>query len=275
MKAILLLITVIFSLNSFSQSKKEQIQILTEQRDSVIGVLNFEKSVAFKNIAVKDSIIFIEIKQVEKLKDTISTLISKLSLSNLELISKKNQIESMQSKLSTSNLELDNKKNQIESMRTEILNKSDSLKLLKGINEIDNTDAEFELKYSTLNKPATPSMKEIGDWLSQFTLNCDNSIRFIDKEIANFYGGDEPILELHGKVAIQNLVYKEGILFSQRLEYEGVIYQLFIPLLNLTDVKKNIDKLCKNMGGCIQPEEMEIKYEETEFGIKITWGGGC
>ena len=254
MKAILLLITVIFSLNSFSQSKKEQIQILTEQRDSVIGVLNFEKSVAFKNIAVKDSIIFIEIKQVEKLKDTISTLISKLSLSNLELISKKNQIESM---------------------RTEILNKSDSLKLLKGINEIDNTDAEFELKYSTLNKPATPSMKEIGDWLSQFTLNCDNSIRFIDKEIANFYGGDEPILELHGKVAIQNLVYKEGILFSQRLEYEGVIYQLFIPLLNLTDVKKNIDKLCKNMGGCIQPEEMEIKYEETEFGIKITWGGGC
>ena len=65
MKAILLLITVIFSLNSFSQSKKEQIQILTEQRDSVIGVLNFEKSVAFKNIAVKDSIIFIEIKQAK------------------------------------------------------------------------------------------------------------------------------------------------------------------------------------------------------------------
>ena len=254
MKAILLLITVIFSLNSFSQSKKEQIQILTEQRDSVIGVLNFEKSVAFKNIAVKDSIIFIEIKQVEKLKDTISTLISKLSLSNLELISKKNQIESM---------------------RTEILNKSDSLKLLKGINEIDNTDAEFELKYSTLNKPATPSMNEIGDWLSQFTLNCNNSTIFFDKKTAEFYYGNEAILELHGKVTIQNSIYKEGIIFSERLEYEGSIYQLFIPLLNLTDVKKNVDKLCKNMGGCVQPEEMEIKYEETEFGIKITWGGGC
>lgn len=275
MKAILLLITVIFSLNSFSQSKKEQIQILTEQRDSVIGVLNFEKSVAFKNIAEKDSIISIEIKQVEKLKDTISTLISKLSLSNLELISKKNQIESMQSKLSTSNLELDNKKNQIESMRTEILNKSDSLKLLKGINEIDNTDAEFELKYSTLNKPATPSMNEIGDWLSQFTLNCNNSTIFFDKKTAEFYYGNEAILELHGKVTIQNSIYKEGIIFSERLEYEGSIYQLFIPLLNLTDVKKNVDKLCKNMGGCVQPEEMEIKYEETEFGIKITWGGGC
>jgi len=29
------------------------------------------------------------------------------------------------------------------------------------------------------------------------------------------------------------------------------------------------------MGGCISPEEMEINYEVTEFGIKITWGGGC
>jgi hypothetical protein len=160
-------------------------------------------------------------------------------------------------------------------MLTEISNKSDSLKLLRGINEIENTDTEFELKYSTLNKPATPSMNEIGDWLSQFTLNCNNSTIFFDKKTAEFYYGNEAILELHGKVTIQNSIYKEGIIFSERLEYEGSIYQLFIPLLNLTDVKKNVDKLCRNMGGCVQPEEMEIKYEETEFGIKITWGGGC
>ena len=241
-------------MNSFSQSKKDQIQILTQQIDSVKQVLNLERTIAVKNLAKKDSIISIVNKQVEKLNDTINGLNSKLSTSNLELI---------------------NRKNQIESMRTEISNKSDSLKLLRVINEIENTDAEFELKYSALNKPATASMNEIGDWLSQFTLNCDNSTTFIDKETANYYGGDDPILELHGKVTIQNLVYKEGILFSQRGEYEGSIYQLFIPLLNLTDVKKNIDKLCKNMGGCVQPDEMEIKYEETEFGIKITWGGGC
>ena len=40
MKSILLLITIIFSLNSFSQSKKDQIEILTQQIDSVKKVLN-------------------------------------------------------------------------------------------------------------------------------------------------------------------------------------------------------------------------------------------
>jgi len=254
MKSILLLITIIFSLNSFSQSKKDQIEILTQQIDSVKKVLNLERKIAVENSVKKDSIISIGNKQVEKLYDTINVLNSKLSASNLELI---------------------NRRNQIELMLTEISNKSDSLKLLRGINEIENTDTEFELKYSTLNKPATPSMNEIGDWLSQFTLNCNNSTMFFDKKTAEFYYGNEAILELHGKVTIQNSIYKEGIIFSERLEYEGSIYQLFIPLLNLTDVKKNVDKLCKNMGGCVQPEEMEIKYEETEFGIKITWGGGC
>lgn len=275
MKAILLIITLIFSFNSFSQSKKEQILILTKQLDSVNAVLNLERSFAFKNITEKDSIISIQKKQVYKLNDTISGLISKLYISNLELISRKNQIESMQSKLSTSNLELVDKKNIIESMRTQISNKSDSLKLLMLLNKGDNKNTEFEIKYLTLNKAGTYQMEDIYDWLSLFTLNCDNSITFIDKEAANFYGGDEPMLELHGKVTMHNQVYKEGIFFSQRLEYEGHAYQLFIPLLKLVDVKKNIDKLCKNMGGCVQPEEMEIEYEETEFGIKITWGGGC
>jgi hypothetical protein len=29
------------------------------------------------------------------------------------------------------------------------------------------------------------------------------------------------------------------------------------------------------MGGCNDPSEMEITYEKTEFGVKVTWGGGC
>jgi len=101
------------------------------------------------------------------------------------------------------------------------------------------------------------------------------SVTFIDEKTAKFYGGDEALLEVHGKVTLQNSVYKEGIIFSHRAEFEGSLYQLFIPLLKLSDVKRNIERLCKNMGGCLQPEEMEIKYEETDFGIKITWGGGC
>jgi hypothetical protein len=166
-------------------------------------------------------------------------------------------------------------KSLIESLRNEFSTITDSLKLLLVHNNIENTTKEFEFTYSALNKPATAAMQEIEDWLSQFTLNCSNSILYYDKETAEFYGGDTPNLADFGKVTVVNSVYNEGIMFSQRFEYEGAIYQLFIPLINLTDVKKNIDRLCRNMGGCISPEEMEINYEVTEFGIKITWGGGC
>ena len=68
MKSILLLITIIFSLNSFSQSKKDQIQILTQQIDSVKKVLNLERKIAVENSVKKDSIISIGNKQVEKYK---------------------------------------------------------------------------------------------------------------------------------------------------------------------------------------------------------------
>ncbi len=121
MKSILLLITVIFSLNAFSQSKKDQVQMLTQQLDSLIQVLNLERKNAFENSAKKDSIISIVNKQIEKLYDTINGLNSKLSASNLESI---------------------NRGNQIESMKTEISNKSDSLKLLRELNEneFENTN---------------------------------------------------------------------------------------------------------------------------------------
>jgi hypothetical protein len=95
MKSILLLITIIFSLNSFSQSKKDQIEILTQQIDSVKKVLNLERKIAVENSVKKDSIISIGNKHIEKLYDTINGLNSKLSASNLELINRRNQIESM------------------------------------------------------------------------------------------------------------------------------------------------------------------------------------
>ena len=59
------------------------------------------------------------------------------------------------------------------------------------------------------------------------------------------------------------------------MEYEGAVYELFIPLLSIIDVKKNIDKLCRKMGGCVGDEEMRIDYKETDFGVNVKWGGGC
>jgi hypothetical protein len=254
MKAFVILICLVIQIQALSQSKKEQIYILNQRLDSLNQVLNFERNITIKNIGLKDSTISIINIQNDNLNDSINRLNSNLSSLNYDLMQEKSLIESLRNEFSTI---------------------TDSLKLLLVHNNIENTTKEFEFTYSALNKPATAAMQEIEDWLSQFTLNCSNSILYYDKETAEFYGGDTPNLADFGKVTVVNSVYNEGIMFSQRFEYEGAIYQLFIPLINLTDVKKNIDRLCRNMGGCISPEEMEINYEVTEFGIKITWGGGC
>ncbi|NBP59113.1 hypothetical protein EBU71_21690 [bacterium] len=265
MKAFVILICLVIQIQALSQSKKEQIYILNQRLDSLNQVLNFERNITIKNIGLKDSTISIINIQNDNLNDSINRLNSNLSSLNYDLMQEKSLIESLRkefsnkvetlndtitrlnSKISTLNIELIREKSLIESMGNELSTITDSLKLLLVHNNIEN----------------------------KFTLNCSNSILYYDKETAEFYGGDTPNLADFGKVTVVNSVYNEGIMFSQRFEYEGAIYQLFIPLINLTDVKKNIDRLCRNMGGCISPEEMEINYEVTEFGIKITWGGGC
>ena len=155
------------------------------------------------------------------------------------------------------------------------MNKTVTLLILLILNAFLGNSQEEMLNYSKLNKPSTAVMENVDDWLSQFKLVCENSVTFLDRKTAEYYGGDQPILELHGKVTLSTFVYDVGITYTVRSEYEGALYQLFIPLLKLSDVKKHIERLCKNMGGCIQPEEMEITFEETEFGVKVSWGGGC
>ena len=126
-------------------------------------------------------------------------------------------------------------------------------------------NAQNALKYSTFNKLATTSMAEVDDWLKQFTLNCENTYRIIINPNDEIYGWRE----------IQHSYYKEGIVYTQTREHEGASYELYVPLLSIAHVKKNIDRLCRNMGGCIPPEEMEISYEIHEFGVMVSWGGGC
>ena len=141
-------------------------------------------------------------------------------------------------------------------------------------NSSKSENMQNEITYSLLNKPSSAEMLTIEDWLAQFTLLSDNEISFFDAKIARFYGGDKP-LDVHGQVSISTEVYKEGIVYVSRGEYEGVTYELFVPLLELSDVRKIADRLFRNMGMCVSPEEMNIRYEETDYGIKVYWGGGC
>lgn len=225
---------------------------------------------------------------ISNLNSRIDTLISKnISLQeSVKILTKKTTIYEEQNKIGEKEIArlnelINDKETALKNIKLEnqhavrILN--DTINVLKEAiaNKLNAFDEEFELKYTDLNKPVKPNMEDINDWLKQFNLLSHNTITYLDHEIAKFYGGDDPILDMHGKITIQNSIYKEGIYFTEKSEYEGASYQLFIPMLNISDVKRNINTLCKNMGFCIPPEEMEIHYEKTEFGIKVTWGGGC
>jgi|GEM_PF-1857264 hypothetical protein len=252
MKTILLFVIFITTNISYAQSKNDQIESLTNRLDSLDIVLNLERVSARAKIESKDSIIKTLNSQIEKINDVKNSL----------------DVE-----LSTAIQEISLKQGQIKWLENLIVIKSDSLELL--LKKIEDSNIEFELSYDLLNKPALSSMEVIEDWLSQFNEMSSNSLSYIDKEMAALYYGEDEIMEGYGKVFMNYSIYKEGIVFNSKTIIDGAIYQLYIPLLKLSDVQRNIERLCKNMGGCIPPEDMEITYEETPFGIKITWGGGC
>jgi len=124
MKVLLLLISLITTLNTFSQSKKDQIEVLNLQLDSIKQVLILERTSAHKNSASKDSVISSINSQIENQNDEISNL---------------------NSELSTAIRELDKTEEQNRSLQKLIALKSDSLKLL--MSKKDNTDLDVELSY--------------------------------------------------------------------------------------------------------------------------------
>jgi hypothetical protein len=145
---------------------------------------------------------------------------------------------------------------------------------------INNTNAsktseETEVTFKKLNKPSNATMNEITDWLNQFTIISEQTTFHYDLETAKFYGGESASIEMFGKVTLKNTLFQEGIILIERNEYEGSSYQLYIPVLEIQDVKRLIDRLCRNMGGCVSSDEMEVNYEKTDFGVKVSWGGGC
>jgi hypothetical protein len=70
-------------------------------------------------------------------------------------------------------------------------------------------------------------------------------------------------------------LYKNGIQLKDTRIYEGQSFELFIPHLTVNQAKKLVDRLCRNMGGCLGPDEVDVKYKETKDGVMVEWGGGC
>ena len=273
-KIIGFLLLTLCSFSIFAQSKKDQIESLTISLDSIQRILLTERQNTSTKMQKLDSIVAFQENVILKEKHQVDTLNLELRRLNLKIL------EVNQEKLlETSELmeKYNVKNNENLALMKELNSMKDSLHQERSISNEKNDFLKeaVEISKSSLYKPANATMNEIVDWLKQFTILSESQTFHYDLETARFYGGDETSLEQMGKVMLNTSIYKEGIIYTVRLEHEGASYQLYIPILETQDAQKMIDRLCRNMGGCINPSEMLITYERTEFGVKVTWGGGC
>jgi hypothetical protein len=123
----------------------------------------------------------------------------------------------------------------------------------------------LEEQKQALLKSSNKKMNDVRNWLKQFDELRHNSI-------TNNEDGTKNDQEIE---TINKVVYKNGITFEETLVYEGEGYVLFLPLLTAKEAKKLVDRLCRNMGGCLGPDEVDVKYKESKDGVKVEWGGGC
>ena len=280
-KDILFILLLVLGFESFGQTKKNQIEDLTKKSDSLDQVILFErKGAQMKKYQYDSTVQQFEVsrhnkeKMILKQKETIDSLNTELRGLNLKM-HKLNQ-----EKLSeTAELleKLNSKISENLALQKQLFSLADSLKMERSINNnnASKTSEETEVTFKKLNKPANATMNEVTDWLNQFTIISEQTTFHYDLETAKFYGGESASIEMFGKVTLKNTLFQEGIILIERGEYEGSSYQLYIPVLEIQDVKRLIDRLCRNMGGCVSSDEMQVNYEKTDFGVKVSWGGGC
>jgi hypothetical protein len=151
--------------------------------------------------------------------------------------------------------------------------KTDTTKLSDTLQKAEDTvqvaapspEQLLEEKKQALLNSTNKKMNDIWDWLKQFEELRSNSID-------NNEDGSKSMEE---QAVNTSTLYKNGIQLKDTRIYEGQSFELFIPLLTVNQAKKLVDRLCRNMGGCLGPDEVDVKYKETKDGVMVEWGGGC
>jgi antitoxin component YwqK of YwqJK toxin-antitoxin module len=228
---LLLFFLVALSAFSFSQSKKEQIELLNSRIDSINQVLSAEtKTSADKSAKITD--LDSKIANLEKEKTTLNGTISKL---NGEITSLNSSINQLKSELAATKSSLDNSNNVVASKNQEISNltaqvktKSDSLKLVQ--NELVKLKPAPKQTTASLN---TSSLKRyMEDDVTMIWEGSSNPI--VLKSLLSSTGVKEKINGIvYGKygngILSREYSYKDGLwcgpyknwLLDGRLESEG------------------------------------------------------
>ena len=286
----LLLTLLLVPMMGLGQSKKKQIEVLNFSLDS----LNIVLSTIRTNSAKESKELNNSINNLNKEKEKLNSTIESLNVTNDNLT---NQTYQLNKKIGVLNNSLDsinnvlsitreNSNQEVKQLNTTIEQLNSEIEALKRDNNIssssiktlikENDKLKMELKalsnidinlnsFKELAKKPMKANETIYDWLSNFTLISDKTFN-VPSDFST--------------IATSSFkFYKEGVFFCGFYDgWEDFNYELHIniPLLSLLDAKKYTKKFFENMASCMGDGDINLKYEKTVYGTKISWtGGGC
>ena len=217
MKSIFTFLIILQSYNSFSQSKKEQIEILTNRVDSLNTVLKTERNSNHQ-------------KEIEY-KEQISTLQKQLEDLNNSLTKTKEDLVKKEVEINTSNQELKNKlfeitvlKNQInekEKLVINLGNQIDELKIKLDNSKSPNNSGESN---TTLNSDISQDIIKLKNQISSLLSNNTAKDKII-QHLTNRYNEHLEVLKNLGdegseEISVQ-LVYSNDYFIAYKVNVDG------------------------------------------------------
>jgi hypothetical protein len=142
--------------------------------------------------------------------------------------------------------------------------------LTNGQNKINQA---VVINNSTYIKPIKDKTQGIEEYLKHFKLisQYENRGKKSGNPNWNPADGDDPYSWYSRSIS----VYDKGIVMWGYNEHESASYELYIPLLSIEQAKNLLEPLCRNMGGCLTPEDVNVTFETFQDGVLLKWGGGC
>ena len=269
----LLFIFLLLSSFCFCQSKKVQIEILTNRFDSLNTVLittrdNATTQIKELNTTIDD--LNIEISALNQSLSELELSISTLEKDNNKLAFANAKFKADLEEMTKKNLELEVTLNAIR--KDDIYSGTDgNIQSLNSFSKNYENITAGDKSYLKFQKYPLPNSKQdIIQWLMQFEISSETKV---------VYNYDVDPEDWKGVTGMQLISYKNGIILQKFSGYEGLLIRMDFPFLSVNDVKVLFKQLnlLELAPGCLGEDDIEInfKYSNETMSTTVYFGNGC
>ena len=254
MKIFLTALSLIIACFAFSQSKKDQIETLTFQMDSL-------QQVIFKERKSKDSINQVLNADINTKLEEINRLNSEKVENQKDLALKDSEISMLEDKIRLSLDSLHLLGLIIETYKDTLQSQAEHL-FSRKYEKVLYYDGTKLLKFQKY--PMSNAKIDVVDWLNNFTKMSETRL---------VYDYDSDPIDWKGPVVLVTELYENGIIVEKYLGYESQTIIIKLPFLSKESAILLFSKLdLSSFGTCFEPTN---DVEQGFAGAKVTISSGC